>query len=111
MRDNKRTPTDVCGEANVIKRNAIHGRKEIYPAIFFLWYVFSFPAQANPTFIQLSFNFRAGLPLQYKVNFQVLFHVLHANPGNLERLPAGQTCLVVKRISVLITTVQADQYF
>lgn len=47
-----------------MKRNAIHDRKEIYPAIFFLWYVFSFPAQTNPTFIQLSFSSRAGLPLE-----------------------------------------------
>lgn len=94
-----------------MERNAIHGRKEIYPAIFFLWYVFSFPAQTNPTFIQLSLNSRAGLPLQYKVHLQAPFHVLHANPENLERLLAGQTCLVAKRISVFITTVQADQSF
>lgn len=94
-----------------MERNAIHSGKEIYPAIISLWYVLSFPAQTNPTFIQLSLNSRAGLPLQYKVHFQAPFHVLHANPGNLERLLAGQTCLVVKRVSVLITTVQADQSF
>lgn len=49
----------------------------------------------QPEFYPTFFQFSSWTP----------FHVLHANPGNLERLLAGQTCLIVKRISVLITTV------